>query len=182
MKTIRITLFILIIIGLIALVTQKIWVPKLVDRILLSEAKKEIVLLPVAQIQSISSFEEGRQCYTFNHEATKDEPYTVNEFMDITIKGGNVVGTKMGAQSGPDITNGYTGDIKGTIENKSMNVIFSYTVEGSSNKEKEIYQASKTGIEKLRYPLIDSNKILTPDTTKEFKILNYSRVECEASN
>jgi hypothetical protein len=41
-KVIRIFLLVLIIIGIIALFTQKIWVPKLVDRILLSETPQVI--------------------------------------------------------------------------------------------------------------------------------------------
>ena len=44
MKTIRIFLLILIIIGVGLLITQKIWVPKLVDRILLSEGTPVVVL------------------------------------------------------------------------------------------------------------------------------------------
>ena len=44
MKTIRIFLLILIIIGLILIFTQKIWVPKLVDEILLSETSQQPVI------------------------------------------------------------------------------------------------------------------------------------------
>ena len=40
MKALRIFLLILIVVGIILLCTQKLWVPKLVDQILLSEAKK----------------------------------------------------------------------------------------------------------------------------------------------
>lgn len=43
-KTIRIFLLVLIIIGIGALITQKIWVPKLVDKILQSETPPQIII------------------------------------------------------------------------------------------------------------------------------------------
>jgi len=181
MKTIRIFLLILIIIGTIAIITQKIWVPRLVDRILLSESSSNI--LPPTEIpQANISLVDGRQCYVYNHEATVDAPYTVTEFIDMTISGVKVVGSKKGTQSGPDMTNGYSGEIVGTLNNNTITDIFSYTIEGSKNKEKEIYRTSKAGIEKLRYPLIEEKGTLVPDITKEFAILLYARVGCNASN
>ena len=125
---------------------------------------------------------DGRQCYTYTHDATKEEPYAVTEFLDITINGNVVTGTKSGTQSGPDMTNGYTGTISGTLENNMINDIYSYVIEGSPNQEKEIYRANETGLEKLRYPLLEEKDILVPDTSEEFHILRYARVGCEASN
>ncbi len=125
---------------------------------------------------------DGRQCYTYSHDATETEPYAVTEFLDITINGTLVNGTKKGTQNGPDMHNGYTGTISGTLLNNQITAIFSYTIEGSQNQEKEIYRAGLVGLEKLRYPLIEQNKMLVPDITKEFKILTYARVGCEGSN
>ena len=133
-------------------------------------------------VQQNISLVDGRQCYAYNHEATTVEPYTVNEFLDININAGKVTGTKTGSQKGPDMTNGYTGTITGTIANNIITDIFSYTIEGSKNKEHEIYRAGKTGIEKMRYPLIEKNGALVPDTIKEFTILSYGRVGCTPSN
>ncbi len=178
MKFIRIFLLILIIIGLVALATQKIWVPKLVNRIIASENIS--VVVPITQPNLI--LVDGRQCYTYNHEATTDEPYKVSELIDLTITGTKVTGTKSGTQKGPDMTNGYTGTISGTSDKNTITDIFSYTIEGSHGKEKEIYQTSKTGIEKLRYPLIEEKGILIPDMSKDFKAMEYARVGCEASN
>lgn len=186
MKIIRIILFILIIIGLALLATQKMWVPKLVDRIILSEIKpviaptKNQVILPNSQ--GNIPLVDGLQCYTYSHIATSDEPYEVYEFMDINIKGMSVIGTKKGSQSGPDLTNGYTGDIIGSLDKDTITAVLSYTVEGSNGKEKEIYKASKTGLDKLRYQLVEEKGVLVPDMTKEFKIMHYSRVGCEGSN
>jgi hypothetical protein len=106
----------------------------------------------------------------------------VNEFIDITINGTKVTGTKTGTQSGPDMTNGYSGTIRGTLNNNTITDIFSYVVEGSHNQEGEIYKAGLTGVEKLRYPLIEVKGILVPDTTKPFSAMLYARVGCTASN
>lgn len=179
MKAFRIFLLILIIIGLVLIFTQKIWVPKLVDRLLPSE---EIPVVVPFAVQPNISLINGRQCYTYDHEATNTEPYTVHEFLDITIDGTKVVGTKTGTQSGPDMTNGYNGTIIGTLNKDTITDVFSYTIEGSANKEKEIYKADKTGISKLRYPLIEEKGILVPDVTKDFTAMLYARVGCTASD
>ena len=138
MKTLRIIL-IVIVIGCVVFVTKKLWAPT----------------VP----QQVMQLTDGRQCYTYSHEADSTAPYTVQEFLDITIKGTTVTGTKKGTQAGPDMTNGYTGSFLGTLDNNKITGIFSYTIEGSKNKEQEIYQANTTGLEKLRYPLIEKNCI-----------------------
>ena len=179
MKTIRVILLVLIIIGLAALATQTFWVPKLVNYIISSEGVPVVInILPEQNIV----LKDGRQCYTYSLEATKDAPYTVSEFIDITIKGNGVIGIKKGTQAGPDMTNGYTGSLNGTLDNNTITAVFSYVVEGSHNQEKEIYRAGLTGIEKLRYPLIEGKGLLLPDTTKEFQVMRYARVGCTASN
>ena len=180
-RIIRIILLILIIIGIGLLLTQKIWVPKLVDKIL-SYDIKNIPIVMLQETQPNISLKDGRQCYTYNHEATKDEPYKVNEFIDITISGTKVIGTKRGTQSGPGMTNGYNGTLVGTLDKDTITSIFSYIIEGSKGKEKEIYKTNKTGIDKLRYQLVEKDGMLVPDTTKAFKILSYARVDCTASN
>ena len=133
---------------------------------------------------TLSIVKDGRQCYTYSHDATTTEPYTTSEFIDITVSGSTVTGTKRGTQSGPDMMNGYTGTIKGTLADNIITDVFSYTIEGSPNKEKEIYRAraDQIGLEKLRYPLVEQTGILVPDTTKEFTSLLYARVGCTASN
>ncbi len=132
--------------------------------------------------QQVVKLTDGRQCYTYTHDATTDEPYTVTEFIDMTINGNKVAGTKTGTQSGPDMHNGYTGSITGTLDDNAITDVFAYTIEGSMNKEREIYRAGLTGIEKLRYPLIEQRGLLVPDTTQEAKVLIYARVGCTASN
>lgn len=140
--------------------------------------------LQAFDIEKVAILQDGRQCYTYNHEATTTEPYKVDEFIDITISGTKVSGSKKGTQAGPDMTNGYTGTINGTLTSDTIESVFAYTIEGSQNKESEIYKARKDeiGIEKLRYPLIEKGGMLVPDTTQDFKTLLYARVGCTGSN
>ncbi len=145
-----------------------------------SPISKPIAVEPVQQPIAIT---DGRQCYNYSHEATQEEPVTSTEFIDMTISGNTVTGTKRGTQSGPELTNGWDGTITGSLKDGTINVAFAYTVEGSKNTEHEIYQAGLTGIDKLRYPLIDKYQAgLFPDTTKEFALLHYARVGCEGAN
>lgn len=141
-----------------------------------------VVTNPVDQpVQQAIKFADGRQCYTYSHEATKEEPVTSTEFIDMTIAGTTVTGTKHGTQSGPELTNGWEGTLNGSITGDTMTVAFAYTVEGSKNTEQEIYQASLAGIDRLRYPLIDKYKDgLFPDTTKDFTRISYKKIDCES--
>lgn len=121
----------------------------------------------------------GRQCFQYDQVATKDAPYTVNETIDITADGDKITGTKVGNQSGPDMTNGYTGTITGMIKDNIITSVFTYTIEGSKNQEQEEYEATRTGLIKHRYPLKEVGKMLVPDTTGTVKNLTYIRVECQ---
>lgn len=150
-------------------------------------AKNQTTLVQTTQSStpaSIPLFKDGRQCYSYTHEATAKEPYTTTEFIDMTVVGNTVTGTKRGTQKGPDMYNGYTGMITGTIDKDTMTDVFSYTIEGSRNQEKEIFktQANELGIEKLRYPLVEEKDLLVPDMTGSYKTMLYARVECDASN
>jgi hypothetical protein len=72
MKTIRIILFILIVIGVGALLTQKYWVPKLVYQILQSETKategsKEKIIFPIGKEKLVAG-----QTYTLKWSGGPD--------------------------------------------------------------------------------------------------------------
>lgn len=134
-------------------------------------------------VQQPIKFIDGRQCYTYSHQGTPDTPYTTNEFIDMTITGTKITGTKHGTQSGPDMTNGYAGTINGTFSGDMINAAFAYTVEGSQNTEQEIYQVTSLGIDKLRYPLIDKFKDgLAPDTTQTYTLQEYVHSSCDSKN
>lgn len=182
MKKFLIGILIVIIVGIIAVAiyffshSQKKAVDFSVDPIINTPSTTEKAITPLT---------DGRQCYTYSHEATPDAPYTTSEFIDMTISGTKVTGTKHGTQSGPDMTNGYEGTLVGDLGENGMkiNVAFAYTVEGSQNIEHEIYQAGLTGIDKLRYPLIDKFRDgLFPDTNKAYTLMHYTRVRCEGSH
>ena len=121
-----------------------------------------------------------RSCYQYHQVATTKVPYAVDEYIDITINGTTVTGTKQGNQSGPDMTNGYTGTLNGTIDKDLITVIFSYTIEGSKNKEKELYKIVSTGLQKMRYPLIEQVGMLIPDSSKKFTLVPYITIPCSS--
>ena len=74
--------------------------------------------------------------------------------------------------------NGYVGSILGTVTGGIITSVFDYVIEGSHNKEQEIYKKTEAGLEKLRYPLVQGKGMLIPDTTKEFNGVNYSLIDC----
>src|SRR6185436_5875138 len=98
----------------------------------------------VEEEQQVMKLGDGHQCYTYSHEKTETEPYDVSEFIDLTINGMGVTGTKTGTQEGPDMHNGYSGTLTGTLDkNKNtIEVLFSYIIEGSHNEEREVYRGS----------------------------------------
>lgn len=128
--------------------------------------------------------ENPEQCFMYKHASTEAEPYVVSEFIKLKIEDGLVDGTKTGTQSGPDMTNGYSGTLTGSITEDTIDVVYTYTIEGSTGQEKEIYKVRKDlgGIEKLRYPLVEGKDMLIPDMTKDFRTLFYASVACTAGN
>ena len=122
---------------------------------------------------------QGKTCYAYHRTATDEAPYAVDEYIKLNVAGDKITGTKSGTQKGPDMSNGYTGTISGNLMNDVMEVIFSYIIEGSKNKEKEIYKVTDKGILKQHYTLSEGKGILEPDTTKPLiDTLLYSKVSC----
>ena len=119
-------------------------------------------------------------CYKYHQIATASAPYAVDEYISMKIDGTKVSGIKNGTQNGPDMTNGYTGTLEGTLEKGLMTLIYSYTVEGSQGKEKELYKVVTSGLQKLRYPLKEEGNILVPDMTKKFTTLPYLNINCSS--
>lgn len=130
--------------------------------------------------QLLSDSYDSRSCYEYTHAATTNEPYTNYELVDVTREGDAITGTKKGTQSGPDMNNGYEGSITGTINNDMINVIFSYVIEGSSQKEKEIYRVGEDSLTKLRYVLVEESGVLVPDLSSSLKELVYKKVACQS--
>jgi hypothetical protein len=120
----------------------------------------------------------GTYCYHRSQLATTEAPYAVEENIKLIVNGNNVTGTKNGTQAGPDMTNGYDGTLIGTRDSENIEVVFSFTIEGSQNKEKEIYKWSPDEFQKLRYVLKDEGKMLLPDLTSTPTIVRYESVKC----
>ena len=122
----------------------------------------------------------GRMCYVYHQPKTTSAPYAVDETVTIDANNALINGTKQGTQNGPDMTNGYTGTLSGKRTGNTINVLFSYTIEGSKNVEQEIYKYVSDGLEKMRYPLVQKKGILVPDTTKPFTKLEYTATDCSS--
>lgn len=117
-------------------------------------------------------------CFQYQHTRTLEAPYDVSEKIEISIDGDMVEGVKSGTQSGPDMTNGYEGTLVGTYNGNIIEVIFSYTIEGSSQKEKEIYKIGENVLTKTRYVLEEVDGILVPDLNSVPQYMDYTKVAC----
>lgn len=130
-------------------------------------------------VSALSHILDGQTCFSYRHEASLEAPYDVHEYMELKVSDAKVTGTKTGTQQGPDMSNGYTGSLDGSIVGNLMTVVYVYTVEGSSNKEQEWYRIIDEGLVKERYPLIETSDMLVPDITGTMTELTYTKVECE---
>lgn len=142
-----------------------------------STSPKEVEVKAVVSPKEIEK-EDGRYCFHRLQEATKSEPYRVEEDIILNIKNGSVVGTKSGTQNGPDMTNGYGGDLVGSIKGVDLELTYSYTVEGSKAKELEIYKFQNDSLVKMRWVLEDKGGILTPDKVGVPKMIFYQEGAC----
>ncbi len=118
-------------------------------------------------------------CFARTQSVTEDAPYSVEEYIELKIENSTVFGTKQGTQAGPDMTNGYEGTFSGNVDEGKITVVFSYTVEGSSQKEQEEYMQKDGNLIKLRYPLVDKDDMLVPDKTKEATEIIYLSATCK---
>lgn len=122
---------------------------------------------------------ENRMCFFYDQPATLDAPYEVHEKIDITVVGNLVTGTKSGTQKGPDMTNGYEGTLAGEFNDPKIDVIFSYIIEGSSQKEKEYYELRNGDLVKFRYVLKEEDGILVRDiSTSSVREIVYHKIDC----
>jgi len=128
--------------------------------------------------QPVAQNTDGKSCYVYDHESSIYEPYEIHELLEIEKNGNQITGEKSGTQAGPDMTNGYTGTINGTIENEILDVAFTYIIEGSKNTEEELYRFRGSDLEKIRHPLEEKDGILVPDQSKTPIYLLYKKVDC----
>lgn len=118
-------------------------------------------------------------CFKYLHEATEKEPTRVEEEISLTIDGEIVTGEKSGTQKSKEVMNGYNGTLEGTNVDNILELVFSYTIEGSEGKELEIYNLSENELVKQRYSLKDEDGTLVPDKESDLKLLVYKKVACE---
>ncbi|MBP9715041.1 MAG: hypothetical protein KBD52_00945 [Candidatus Pacebacteria bacterium] len=153
------------VIGFLVIVFGIVW--------LIVNKSEEVVLEDIVPVS-----QDGEYCYGRIQVATNDAPYNVEEHIKILINGIEVSGTKKGTQNGPDMTNGYEGELKGTKEGDNMELVYSYVVEGSANKELELYNFFTNELQKKRYVLKEENGMLVPDKTNPPSIILYPSETC----
>src|SRR3989344_203666 len=109
----------------------------------------------------------GEYCFTRTQKATKDAPYNVEEHIVLNFDDSRVTGTKRGTQNGPNMNNGYEGTLEGSIIENEMELTYAYTIEGSQNRELEVYTFTNEDLVKKRWALkdkiINGKSILVPD-------------------
>ena len=125
----------------------------------------------------------GKYCYVRKQEATTEAPYSAEEHITLNYDGRKVSGVKTGTQAGPDMTNGYEGTLEGLNMDGEMELTYAYTVEGSQNRELEIYAYIDGKLTKKRWPLkevkINDHKILAPTYAGEPTLMTYETEECK---
>jgi hypothetical protein len=132
--------------------------------------------VPVTQIDT--PVNDVPYCYAYHQEATTSAPYKVDEFIRIVEKDGKITGIKKGSQSGPDMTNGYTGTLTGTVDGRNMQIDFAYIIEGSRNTERELYTRTDISLIKHRYRLVEGKGILVPDLKYFVHDIVYTSTPC----
>lgn len=142
------------------------------------EIKEEVVA-----VKKEVKIADGKYCFYRKQTATEAEPFSSEESVVLNILNNIVTGTKTGVQSGPGVSNGLKGSLTGSVKDGEIEVVYAYTVEGSSGKEVEIYTFEGVDLIKLRYRLIDNfDGELTPDRSDEPKRLVYVKSNCEVEN
>lgn len=135
-------------------------------------------------VVSVPLAESRPYCFAYKNTATEGAPYSVEEHMTLTRVRGEITGTKDGTQSGPDMTNGYTGTLKGKANAEGLiELVYSYTVEGADGKELELFTIQGEDLIQTRYPLVEGRyegvTMLIPERTKALEEMVYTQEECK---
>jgi len=145
-------------------------------------SKAEVKTQDVPSPQAYNIPTAGKYCFVRTEKATVDAPYSVEEHVVLNFDGVKVSGTKRGTQSGPDMTNGYEGTLIGATIDNEMELTYAYTVEGSKNRELEVYTFDKENLIKKRWVLhegkINGVNILLPDYVGEPMLIAYQPEGC----
>ena len=129
----------------------------------------------------------GAYCFKRDQIATEEAPYSAQEFVVLIFEGTKVTGTKTGTQQGPGVSNGYTGTLEGAVitddTSSEIELTYAYVVEGSANRELEVYAFYDGKIFKKIWRLNESKingfPILVPDYVGEPALIEYQATSCE---
>ncbi len=131
------------------------------------------------QEQVVQEIPQQIRCFVYNQEATETAPYSVSEEITLSLNGESFSGIKQGTQSGSDMTNGYSGGISGIVKGNNLEGTFTYTVEGSTGLEQELYTLEQNILTKHRYSLVQEGDILIPDMQSEKQDMIYHEKVCQ---
>lgn len=138
---------------------------------------------PVEVVTDFAIPKSGKYCFSRTQVATTEAPYSAEEHVVLNFLDTKVTGTKSGTQAGPDMTNGYTGTLSGSTIGTEMELTYAYEVEGSKNRELEVYTFSGESLVKKRWVLkeskINSQGILVPDYVGEPQLITYNKEACK---
>lgn len=127
---------------------------------------------------NVSQSVDGQYCFSRYQAATDRDPYEVEEHVVLNISGNEVIGKKRGTQNGPDMTNGYEGDLIGSKNGNNLDLIYSFTIEGSKNEELEIYELRTGELVKMRWALKEEGEMLVPDKVGSPTLIHYLKEDC----
>ena len=148
---------------------------------------EEVIKTPEVDSSNIPT--TGKYCFSRSQRATADAPYSVEEHVVFNFAGVKVTGTKIGTmKNGSYMVDGYEGTLEGsTISNgdkKEMELTYTYTIEGSKNRELEVYAFFNKNLVKKRWVLkeakINGESILVPDYVGEPKLIMYEFEQCSS--
>lgn len=163
--------------------------------------KKSIIILSVILVLAIATYVGVREmkqrevaatapfvearAYCFGRvlAATAEAPFAVEEHMELTRVGDEITGTKSGIQTGPGVSSGFTGTMTGSAKDGYLEFVYAYTIEGSAQKEFEVYTIAGQDLVKQRYTLDEAKKdgesILIPNLTSEPTLITYTAEACK---
>jgi hypothetical protein len=176
MKTIKHVLAILVLfLGIFLIVNMKRDEPAPVVAPVVVPAVPDTV--PVSSIPTT-----GTQCFYRISEATASGPYRIEEHIVLDFTGQKVSGLKSGTQAGPDMNNGFEGTLLGSTIDDEIELVFAYTIEGSKNRELEVYTFDGDKLIKKRWALkeekINGINILVPDYIGDPILISYTPEGC----
>lgn len=117
----------------------------------------------------------------------KNQPKSlVNQYCFVNNERGEhikiFINKKTNTVNGSKNTKDYQGILLGNQKDGQLNLQYEYTLDGTRIKEKEIYTLSILGLTKKVWPTSIFGGIITPDQTKNYKKVIYTKESCSITS